>query len=132
MLHSGRDVLTNPIDRAADHGPELPSLPRWERKARPRPGLPLDGATEVSRPAVADAVVAAAAGDRGAFEEYHRTRDALSAELREVTEQIAGYRWDHTEVYGLLRDLSAAQRAENRWLASKEPAGVASDSFKAA
>ena len=132
MLHSGRDVLTNPIDRAADHGPELPSLPRWERKARPRPGLPLDGATEVSRPAVADAVVAAAAGDRGAFEEYHRTRDALSAELREVTERIAGYRWDHTELYGLLYELSAAQRAENRWLASKEPAGVASDSFKAA
>ena len=38
-----------------------------------------------------------------------------------MTERIAGYRWDHAEVYGLLRELSAAQRAENRWLAAKEP-----------
>ena len=132
MLHSGRDVLTDPIDRAADHRPEAVEPAPVGTQGRPRPGLPLDGATEVSRPAVADAVVTAAAGDRGAFEEYHRTRDALSAELRDVTERIAGYRWDHTEVYGLLYELSAAQRAENRWLASKEPAGVASDSFKAA
>ena len=69
---------------------------------------------------------------RGRSQEYHRTRDALSAELRDVTERIAGYRWDHTELNGLLHELSAAQRAENRWLASKELAGVASDSFKAA
>ena len=41
-----------------------------------------------------------------------------------MTERIAGYGWDHTEVYGLLRDLSAAQRAENRWLALKEPEGL--------
>lgn len=94
------------------------------------------GITDALRDAelLADAVVAAAAGDQGAFEEYHRTRDALSAELRDVTERIAGYRWDYTELNGLLRDLSAAQRAENRWLVGKEPegGGLAPDSFKAA
>ena len=92
------------------------------------------GITDALRDAelLADAVVAAAAGDYGAFEEYHRTRDALSADLRDVTERIAGYRWNHTELNGLLHELSAAQRAENRWLASKELVGVASDSFKAA
>jgi flavin-dependent dehydrogenase len=92
------------------------------------------GITDALRDAelLADAVVAAAAGDQGAFEEYHRTRDALSAELRDVTEQIAGYGWDHTEVYGLLRDLSAAQRAENRWLALKEPDGLAPAALKRA
>ena len=133
MLHSGRDVLTNPIDRAADHGPELPSLPRWERKARPRPGLPLDGATEVSRPAVADAVVAAAAGDRGAFEEYHRTRRCAVRRAARGDGADRGLTAGTTpSCNGLLHDLSAAQRAENRRPASKEPAGVASDSFKAA
>ena len=81
------------------------------------------GITDALRDAelLADAVVAAAAGDHGAFEEYHRTRDALSTELRDVTERIAGYRWDRAELYGLLRELSAAQRAENRWLAAKQP-----------
>ena len=85
------------------------------------------GITDALRDAelLADAVVAAAAGDQGAFAEYHRTRDALSAELRDVTERIAGYRWDRTELHGLLRDLSAAQRAENRWLARKEPQALA-------
>jgi len=85
------------------------------------------GITDALRDAelLADAVVAAAAGDHGAFAEYHRTRDALSTELREVTERIASYRWDRVELQGLLRELSVAQRAENRWLAAKEPEGLA-------
>ena len=89
--------------------------------------LTAHGITDALRDAelLAEAVVAAAAGDHGAFEEYHRTRDALSAELREVTERIAGYRWDRAELQGLLRDLSIAQRAENRWLAGKQPQDLA-------
>jgi flavin-dependent dehydrogenase len=85
------------------------------------------GITDALRDAelLADAVVAAAAGDQGAFAEYHRTRDALSTELRDVTERIAGYRWDRVELQGLLRELSVAQRAENRWLAGKQPQALA-------
>jgi flavin-dependent dehydrogenase len=85
------------------------------------------GITDALRDAelLADAVVLAAAGDHGAFAEYHRARDALSTQLRDVTERIAGYRWDGVELQGLLRDLSVAQRAENRWLAGKERQGLA-------
>ena len=42
-----------------------------------------------------------------------------------MTERIASYRWDRVELQGLLRELSVAQRAENRWLAGKQPQALA-------
>ncbi|HXV91685.1 MAG TPA: hypothetical protein VD813_00195, partial [Pseudonocardia sp.] len=56
------------------------------------------------------------AAERTAFAGYHRTRDALSRELFVVTDRIATYRWDLTELRDLLLALSRAQRAENETL----------------
>ena len=85
------------------------------------------GITDALRDAelLADAVVAAADGDSSGFLRYHRTRDVLSTDLRDVTERIAGYAWDRAELQSLLRGLSAAQRAENRLLAGPAGDGLA-------
>jgi 2-polyprenyl-6-methoxyphenol hydroxylase-like FAD-dependent oxidoreductase len=44
----------------------------------------------------------------GALAEYQATRDRLSADLFDVVDVIAGYRWTDHEIPGLLLQLSAA------------------------
>jgi flavin-dependent dehydrogenase len=43
---------------------------------------------------------------------YQHARDELSAELFDVTERIAGYRWNLVELRGHLKALSLAMRPE--------------------
>jgi 2-polyprenyl-6-methoxyphenol hydroxylase-like FAD-dependent oxidoreductase len=64
---------------------------------------------------LARAVLAAPCGGAdqlAALGEYERTRDRLSEPLFEVTERIASYEWDLTEVREHLRELSRAMRPE--------------------
>ena len=48
----------------------------------------------------------------GALYEYERTRDRLSEPLFDITERIAGFRWDLDELRTHLRELSQAMRPE--------------------
>jgi 2-polyprenyl-6-methoxyphenol hydroxylase-like FAD-dependent oxidoreductase len=43
---------------------------------------------------------------------YQQRRDRLSAELFDVTEQVAGHTWTEQQLRPLLRELSAAMSAE--------------------
>ena len=56
--------------------------------------------------------VFAGADDSEALARYQATRDALSADLFDVTDIIAGYRWTDAEIGGLLIRLSKAMSAE--------------------
>ena len=47
-----------------------------------------------------------------ALRDYERTRDRLSAPLFDLTDRIAGYRWDLPELREMLRELSEAMRPE--------------------
>ena len=72
------------------------------------------GITDALRDAelLARAVVLMFDGDRTALRDYERVRDQLSATVWELTEQIAGYHWDLTEIRELLPALSRAMRPE--------------------
>lgn len=75
------------------------------------------GITDALRDAelLARAVLAAPRGGRAqrqALADYERTRDRLSEPLFDVTERIAGFRWDLDELRGRLHELSAAMRPE--------------------
>jgi 2-polyprenyl-6-methoxyphenol hydroxylase-like FAD-dependent oxidoreductase len=64
---------------------------------------------------LARAVVGAPGGGRSqlaALCSYERTRDRLSEPLFDLTERIASYQWNLTEVRHLLRQLSQAMRPE--------------------
>jgi flavin-dependent dehydrogenase len=78
--------------------------------------LTAHGITDALRDAelLARAVLAAAPGaDRDeALRDYEATRDRLSAPLFAITERIASYGWDLTELRELLPALSAAMRPE--------------------
>jgi flavin-dependent dehydrogenase len=50
--------------------------------------------------------------ETAAFREYHRLRDSVSRDLFGLTDTIASYSWDATEVQRLLRRLSAAMAPE--------------------
>ena len=60
-------------------------------------------------------------GDRTALRHYERVRDQLSAPVWELTERIAGYRWDLAEIRELLPALSRAMRPEVAALQALEP-----------
>lgn len=64
------------------------------------------------------AAVANGADEAGALAGYQRTRDALSAELFEVTELIAAHRWTADEIPDLLLGLNAAMNDEVAVLAA--------------
>ena len=72
------------------------------------------GITDALRDAelLARAVVLMLDGDRAALRDYERVRDQLSATVWELTERIASYRWDLTEIRELLPALSRAMRPE--------------------
>ncbi len=75
------------------------------------------GITDALRDAelLADAVLQAPHRGRAqldALREYERTRDQLSEPLFDITERIAGYRWDLPELREHLVELSQAMRAE--------------------
>jgi hypothetical protein len=53
-----------------------------------------------------------------ALAEYQATRDALSAELFDVTELIAGHQWTDEEIPALLVRLSRSMSAEVSALAA--------------
>ena len=55
---------------------------------------------------------AVALGSDAALAEYQSTRDAISGELFEITDRIAGFAWDLEEVQGLHRRLSRTMNAE--------------------
>lgn len=55
---------------------------------------------------------AVAAGSDAALAEYQSARDAISAELFEITDRIAGFAWGLEEVQGLHRRLSRTMNAE--------------------
>ena len=60
-----------------------------------------------------------------ALTDFHRVRDGVSQELLDVTDEIASYVWDTTEVQRLLRRLSAAMTGEVELLESlPTPAGA--------
>jgi flavin-dependent dehydrogenase len=75
------------------------------------------GITDALRDAelLARAVLAAPHGGRAqldAMRDYQNTRDRLSGPLFDVTERIAGYQWDLSELREHLRVLSLAMRPE--------------------
>ncbi len=70
--------------------------------------------------AVIDAVVDGS-DERDALHGYQEQRDALSAELFSVTEEIAGHRWTDDEIPGLLLRLSASMNDEIELLAAMQP-----------
>ena len=87
------------------------------------------GITDALRDAelLARALLGALGGrdESAALADYHRTRDAVSQELLDVTDAIASYTWDTTEVQLLLRGLSAAMSEEVRLLESLPEVGAA-------
>ncbi|GAA0252674.1 NAD(P)/FAD-dependent oxidoreductase [Cryptosporangium japonicum] len=67
---------------------------------------------------LADAVVADAFGD------YEAERDRLTRPLLDLADRVAGYRWDATEIRGLVRAMSDAMREDvSGRAASPENAG---------
>lgn len=62
--------------------------------------------------ALRDAELLVRAIDADAPEDYEATRDRLSRDLFDVTEEIASYRWDTTSIEALLRRLSTAMADE--------------------
>ena len=79
------------------------------------------GITDALRDAelLATAVVEAMSGARPeslALAGYEATRDRLSAHLFQVSDEIAAYDWDITEVPGLMRRVSAAMTDEVEYL----------------
>jgi 2-polyprenyl-6-methoxyphenol hydroxylase-like FAD-dependent oxidoreductase len=56
--------------------------------------------------------VFAGADDREALAGYQATRDALSADMFDVTEAIAGHRWTDAQISDLLIRLSKAMSAD--------------------
>ncbi|MGH9270284.1 MAG: hypothetical protein ACRDZ2_03330 [Ilumatobacteraceae bacterium] len=59
---------------------------------------------------------------------YQAQRDALSADLFDVTEEIAGHRWTDDETPGLLLRLSASMNDEIELLAALPPSAPSSGS----
>ena len=94
--------------------------------------LSTHGMTDALRDAelLARAVVAApgpGSDQLDALAEYQTIRDGLARPLLEVTERIAGYRWDLAEIRRLLRTLSSTMTDELELLAGlpdhrREPA----------
>ena len=90
------------------------------------------GITDALRDAelLASAVVEALSGARAesvALAGYEATRDRLSAHLFQVSDEIAAYDWDISEVPGLMRRVSAAMTDEVEYLESLpswQPAAV--------
>jgi menaquinone-9 beta-reductase len=62
--------------------------------------------------ALRDAELLARSVDDGDTERYQRQRDAVSASLFDVTDEIAGYRWGPAEIRTLLLELSRSMRPE--------------------
>jgi flavin-dependent dehydrogenase len=60
-----------------------------------------------------------------ALADYQATRDRLSERLFTVTDAIASFRWDLTEVASLLVQLSESMGDEVRSIADLEPVGAA-------
>jgi flavin-dependent dehydrogenase len=81
------------------------------------------GMTDALRDAdlLAGALVSAARGedDRVALAGYQATRDRLSAELFSVTDRVAAYDWDDSDLGPLLRRVSAAMSDEVDFLAAR-------------
>ncbi len=67
------------------------------------------------------AVVRDGADERDALAGYQATRDKLSRDLFNVTDQIAGHRWTDEQIPDLLLDLNAAMGAELDELAALPP-----------
>jgi 2-polyprenyl-6-methoxyphenol hydroxylase-like FAD-dependent oxidoreductase len=67
------------------------------------------------------AVIADGAEERDALANYQATRDALSAELFEVMDLIAGHRWTDEEIPDLLLRLNAAMADEVEAMAAFPP-----------
>jgi flavin-dependent dehydrogenase len=63
--------------------------------------------------------------ERRALARYEATRDRLSRDLVEVTEQVAAYDWDPPGVRSLLRRFSAAMADEVDHLERLDPVGSA-------
>jgi 2-polyprenyl-6-methoxyphenol hydroxylase-like FAD-dependent oxidoreductase len=85
------------------------------------------GITDALRDAelLARAVLDAPPGRRArlaALHDYERTRDQLSEQLFDVTERIAGYRWDLNQVREELRILSRVMRSEVKALSELDNA----------
>jgi 2-polyprenyl-6-methoxyphenol hydroxylase-like FAD-dependent oxidoreductase len=75
------------------------------------------GMTDALRDAelLADALLASWAGDQleaVALARYQAKRDALSRQLFEVSDRIAGFDWDPKEIHQLLREVSSAMSDE--------------------
>ena len=81
------------------------------------------GITDALRDAelLARAAVLMLDGDRTALRHYDRVRDQLSAPVWDLTERIAGYRWDLAEIRDLLPALSRAMRPAVAALQALEP-----------
>lgn len=61
---------------------------------------------------------------------YQSTRDRLSLPMMHVTEEIASYNWDLTQVRGLLRNLSLAMTDEVEALSTLPPPGITPPAFQ--
>ena len=70
------------------------------------------------------AVLVEGAAERDALAGYQQTRDALSAELFDVMDMIAGHGWTDAEIPDLLLRLSAAMTGEVEALAGLSPLGA--------
>lgn len=84
------------------------------------------GMTDALRDAelLADALLATWAGDQPekiALATYQAKRDALSSQLFEVSDRIAAYDWEDTEIHQLLRQVSSAMSDEVSLLQSLPP-----------
>ena len=60
--------------------------------------------------------------EAAALDGYQRRRDLLSAQLFQVSDEIAGYEWDSHQIQPLLRRVSAAMIDEVEMLESLTPA----------
>jgi len=93
--------------------------------------LTAHGLTDALRDAelLARGIIAVADGadERDALARYQMTRDALSSELFDLTDVIAGHRWTDAEIPSLLLQLNAAMTGEVQALATLPPHPPLSD-----
>ncbi len=69
--------------------------------------------------ALRDAEILASALGRGttaALAQYQHTRDTLSAEFFEITDQIAGLKWELPELQDMHMDLNKAMKSQQSWM----------------
>ena len=109
-------VRRRPVPAGRWSGTRRTSRTRSARTASPTPC-----ATRSCSPSAVVEALSGARAESVALAGYEATRDRLSTHLFQVSDEIAAYDWDISEVPGLMRRVSAAMTDEVEYLESLRP-----------